>query len=70
MKAKKALFVGMFVVLVLAGFGAVEAGLAAFDYGNGPWLFERHPILRGSYVENVAFYNRYFDRSHWTKKEL
>jgi len=69
MKAKNALFVTVFVALVAACFGAIEAGLALSDYGVDRSLFERHRYLGGLYVENIFFYNRYFDRSQWAKKD-
>jgi hypothetical protein len=69
MRHRRALFVATFLGLVLLALGAVEAGLTLFGYGVDSWIFERHRYVNGSYVENNGFYNRYFDRGHWSKKD-
>src|SRR6266446_2488499 len=69
MKSRRSLFTAMFFGLVLVGFGAIEVGLSVFGYGVDARLFERHRQVNGSYVENNTFYNRYFDKSHWAKKD-
>src|SRR5262245_3798223 len=70
MKSRRWLLAGMFVGLVFLVFGAIEVALGAFGFGVPSQPFERHPYVGGFYVENNTFYNRYFDRSHWSKRDL
>src|SRR5712691_11845735 len=54
-----------FVILVLAAFLAADLVLRACGYGSATRIFVRHPALRSVRVENMPYYNRYFDRNLW-----